>query len=222
MKRRTGFTLAEVIIVLGIVGIVAEMTIPSVLSDFQEKTALTQFQKSYTELSQAYISAAQENGTINNWATDQDMYNYMKPYLKIMEDCPKTTGCFPKVTYNGIKGTTVGLYFYNPSTYKLRLANGASILFKPSYEPMGTVYIDINGDKAPNAFGKDMFVFMLATKSGAPYITGYNLAWAGVNYCSLTLDSSGWIDGGTCSNWIIKNKNMDYLHRNLSAAEFNQ
>lgn len=64
------FTLAEVLITLGIIGVVAAMTIPVLMNYYQEQALLTQFNKAYSTISQAYVSAAQDNLTADHW-TDQ-------------------------------------------------------------------------------------------------------------------------------------------------------
>lgn len=51
MKR--AFTLAEVLITLGIIGVVAAMTLPSLVGNYKKKQAVTQLQKVYTVLNQA-------------------------------------------------------------------------------------------------------------------------------------------------------------------------
>ena len=45
---RNAFTLAEVLITLAIIGVVAAMTIPTLISDFQEKVTVTKLQKVYS------------------------------------------------------------------------------------------------------------------------------------------------------------------------------
>ena len=46
--RRAAFTLAEVLITLGIIGVVAAMTLPSLIAKYQEKVLVTQAKKSYS------------------------------------------------------------------------------------------------------------------------------------------------------------------------------
>lgn len=223
MKKRFGFTLAEVLITLSIIGLIAALTTPNLLNNTNEKELITQFQKTYSTLQQAYIMASQENGTADTWADAQTTYNYLKPYLNIIENCPKTYGCFPNIGYKTIKGTPyTSNNYYGSNYYKARLEDGTSLLFVPPWESLVVLYVDTNGDKAPNQWGEDLFAFLLTTKAEAPSITGYSSWWAGTNFCSKTKDATGWIDGGSCSTWIIKHGNMDYLHRDISASEWNQ
>ena len=57
MKKRSGFTLAEVLITLGIIGVVAAMTIPTLIQNTNSVRFATQFKKSISTLSQAALMA---------------------------------------------------------------------------------------------------------------------------------------------------------------------
>lgn len=54
-KNCAAFTLSEVLITLGIIGIVAAMTMPAVINDFQKKTAEARLKKFYSVMSQAVL-----------------------------------------------------------------------------------------------------------------------------------------------------------------------
>ena len=73
MKK--GFTLAEVLITIGIIGVVAALTLPPLIQDYREQATVTRVKKFYSVFSQAYAMAVQENGTIDNWGLkDTEMY----------------------------------------------------------------------------------------------------------------------------------------------------
>ena len=58
MKK--AFTLAEVLIVLGIVGVVAALTLPSLITNYKVKVLKTQFKKMDSTIRQALLSASDE------------------------------------------------------------------------------------------------------------------------------------------------------------------
>ena len=220
---RCAFTLAEVIIVLGILGIMAEMTIPTLISNVQEKVFLTHFQQTYTSLQQAYQMAAEQNGTADTWADADAMYTNLKPYLKMMQDCPFTCNtAYPADPKNLAGSYTSDWHTY----YHIMLVNGVTLKFTidAGYR---TVAIDLNGNKGPNRIGYDFFTFHLSNKNGAPFVSwpyysGNGSSWVEVdpyscNRTSLAVDSNS---GYGCSYWLIRNWNMDYLHRTLSNAEW--
>lgn len=63
------FTLAEVLIVLGIIGFVAEMTIPSLMNNIQDQQFKIGLKKAYSVYSQAYLKIASDNGGVYSYAT---------------------------------------------------------------------------------------------------------------------------------------------------------
>lgn len=95
--KNFGFTLAEVLITLLIIGVVAEITIPPLINDFQTNETVTSFTRIYSILDQAYKRAVQDNGTPDNWNLTADasgavnLLNIFAPYLKITKNC----GCPP-------------------------------------------------------------------------------------------------------------------------------
>lgn len=222
LRKIKAFTLAEVLITLGIIGVVASLTLPILISSYQESTYIQQFKKVYAELSQIYIRASQDSGgeTASSWDHPE---SFLKPYFKTTEVCEQTAGCFPNVNYKGIKGSSTGVIPYNAniSFYKYRLADGTSIGITAGAATKD-VTIDINGDQGPNQFGYDAFVLTLTDNNGAPYIDG-SANFYQLKDCSKTLATTNGAhsrDGGSCAHWIIKSWNMDYLHRDLSSSEW--
>ena len=61
MFRKKGFTLAEVLITLGIIGMIAEMTIPTLMNNVGNQVFKVGLKKSYSVLSQATVDVMNEN-----------------------------------------------------------------------------------------------------------------------------------------------------------------
>ena len=89
MKK--AFTLAEVLITLGIIGVVAALTIPTLVNNYRKKQFETGLKKEYSVLLQALDMYKQDNETpLKREDTDQSLAefkNKIKPYLKILVDC---------------------------------------------------------------------------------------------------------------------------------------
>lgn len=216
-QRYKAFTLSEVVITLGIIGVVVAMTIPALINNIQEQAYLNQFKKVYTEMSQAYIQAAQDNGIVTTWDSASQCYDYIKPYLAVAQDCPMSNGCFISGDiYKQLNGTLWGINLSNGNWYKLRLKNGCSILFSGVY--LGDLVVDINGEKKPNQFGMDVFYINLGQKNNSPVVTWGTRTSS--NYCKKNIVTGD--NGASCSYWILKHWNMDYLHRDISDEEWNQ
>lgn len=62
----TAFTLAEVLVTLGIIGVVASLTMPTLMENHKKKVLITQFKKTYSTISEAYTQAATELGYFPN------------------------------------------------------------------------------------------------------------------------------------------------------------
>ena len=66
-KRKVAFTLAEVLITLGIIGVVAAMTIPNVVANYKKKVVETRLLKIYSILNQAIVLSEADNGVCSTW-----------------------------------------------------------------------------------------------------------------------------------------------------------
>ena len=92
--RKSAFTLAEVLITLGIIGLVAAMTLPTLVNKYQQKQSIAQLQKVYSVLNQAFRRSEADNESSIYWDTSkgsQVFFNtYWRPYLNIIEECKGT------------------------------------------------------------------------------------------------------------------------------------
>lgn len=165
MKK--AFTLAEVLITLAIIGVVAAMTIPTLISKYQEKQIVTALKKAYSMLSQAYTVVVAENGVPLSWDLTGDdsttsaekLTDIFKQYLKIQKDCRSTgKGCFPDVAYKTPDGTGfVNLNNTNITSHlsKVMLNDGMSMYFQVPKNAdckntiCGTIAVDVNGFSGP-------------------------------------------------------------------------
>ena len=103
--RYCAFTLAEVLITLGIIGVVAALTMPSLIQNYQKKKAVTQLKAAYSILSQAFERAKADYGDMEYWGmeswkgqtTNSTAYvkdfieTYFLPYIKPLKNYGTTT-----------------------------------------------------------------------------------------------------------------------------------
>lgn len=92
-KTHFGFTLAEVLITLGIIGVVAAITIPTLNQRNFEKQTVSKLRETQSIISQAVRMAEQEYGDVDGWGlTGADsksaiiIADKLKPYLKLAAD----------------------------------------------------------------------------------------------------------------------------------------
>ena len=180
-KTLDSFTLAEILITLGIIGIIAAITIPMIINKSQEKISASGLKKAYTQLNQVYMQILKENGDsfVNVANNSDDLRDKFAPYYKAIKSCDDgTTGCF---TYSDVKFkwlNGVPTNFSSDSSFVS--ADGQAFNFylskadctgtrgTLSQKFCGEAYIDINGKKNPNQFGKDIFVFYILSNKIAP------------------------------------------------------
>lgn len=156
VKKRIAFTLAEILITLGIIGIVAAMTIPTLMANYQKEEYTIAGKKAYSEFNQALIKMASDNGCTGdlrctglvNWGGTQEAFgNEIVKYFKVIKNCesssggPTINGCFSqKVAYNydGTGGRTN--WYDNTSYYRFITADGMSFSFSIDSNNCGNDY----------------------------------------------------------------------------------
>ena len=217
--KKAAFTLAEVLITLGIIGVVAAMTMPSLIQNYQEKATVTKLKKCYSLVSQAYVSILNDEGGSDTLQAgdDLEMMEKFGKYLKYQKTCGRNKGCFPNVTYKSVTGNGYSKW-EDDTTDRSRaiLTDGTLIMFNKSamwgYEGndlYAQIYVDINGFKGPNQLGRDFFYFYINPEkivpAGAKALEEKNEDQKFTKNCIQQ-------NGYTCAAWVIYNENMDYLH----------
>ena len=167
MKR--AFTLAEVLITLGIIGVVAAITIPTVVAKYQKAQTVTVLKESYSILLQAMRLSQEENGSIDSWNTalsGHDFFHkYLANYLKWQNEYTSSQlkKEAPRYCLNG-RLYTGTLYTDNISSH-FTLLNGSMITSQIDGAGM-IIGIDVNGFSTPNKVGRDNFMFYLTPPYG--------------------------------------------------------
>ena len=191
--RRAAFTLAEVLITLGIIGIVAAMTIPAVFTNYRKTQVSTQLKAAQSILTQMMTMASVDYGDPVTWdfskvsdiefgqsLTSSDIVvplveKYFLPYLKNIQNNGYTTlGDAGYSIYKNPDGKPDSncLYSLAVSAYVIEFANGMTIFvtLNSSQTTMKytnvLLYIDINGKKGPNVFGRDTFLAQINSSTG--------------------------------------------------------
>lgn len=235
-KFMTAFTLAEVLITLGLIGIVAALTMPSLRAKHQEKQTITALKKVYSSLSNAYMLAVNEYGTADTWDLvgeysgegAMNVFNKLLPNLKTQKICGLEEGCFSN-KYMHLNGNdTAGNLNIGGYRANAILADGAAISITPWIadcslftdtdtslkNSCGEIYVDVNGLKGPNQLGVDTFQFAFTKNKIVPRGTAdaENLAGEENNKFSVSCKDRSTDAGYACAGWVIFNENMDYLH----------
>ncbi len=162
-----GFTLAEVLVTLGIIGVVSAMTVPTLMQNHQRKTYVTQLHKVYNEITQAALQYQTDKNAVSlkeaGLTSETALYDFFKNYFKIVQDCGDAqTPCFAD-TYKKISGTVSQ---YRCKNACVSIASGVSLGTYGHYGDaqssiVETIVVDTNGAKGPNLIGRDAFVLYL-------------------------------------------------------------
>lgn len=173
--KYNAFTLAEVLITLGIIGVVAAMTMPTVINNLQNKANINKLKREYSVIQQAFQRIAAENdadfknalSVCSDNSSDKEacLKNIFKAKLNVIQECDKNNGenlskCFvPQAEAKQLNGKPVSIgggYFNNDTTSGLVLNDGASLAFwldtvncnsylNPVKHRCGWVVVDVNG-----------------------------------------------------------------------------
>lgn len=211
MKEKFAFTLAEVLITLGIIGVVAAITIPSLITSYNKKITETRLAKFYSVFNQAIRLSVAENGDVDTWddywsaslsSTEEGhetvvegaFETYLKPYMQIAYQ--------KKIYYKGLNQT---LYFLpDGSAFAYRHWDTRDITFFPKDAEK---CIKMNKKVGTCSF---MFIFHPISESQdwkyhynkglEPYLYNWNgqesqlksSCAGGGYYCTALIKNNGW------------------------------
>ena len=204
LKFLKSFTLAETLIVMGIIGVVAALTLPNLNSSTGDKEKVAKLQKIYSNLQDAFGRAEAVYGPYDEWfindGNDSDKktkrtFERISEFMKYSKVCTIEDNCSFK-EFDSAHKDTGGMSV----KYGLILADGSTIGFYAD-----RILIDIDGfSKGPNSSCKDYFQIHYEDYSRSlthdTDLIKYNSMSDIYNHYSAP-----------CTAWVIVNGNMDYL-----------
>lgn len=215
-KSMNGFTLAEVLITLGIIGVVAAMTLPTVINNAKERETVAKVKKFYSTMTQALLMAIGKHGYVDEWGFCEQtnaqcvaqFVNNIKSELRVLRDCADDTNCVAQTGYKYLNGNSFSSYYGKDAAYYKMILNDGSYLWirhsnsttcqnsdSGTNNVCGVIWYDLNGAKEPNQLGIDIFVFFILKNRIIPHTN--NDCYAG---------GLGW----GCSRYILRYDNMKY------------
>ena len=189
---KAAFTLAEVLITLGIIGVVAAMTIPGLISKYQKSVIESTLKEDYSIFSQVNKLMVYNEAEFDMSAADgsyQAIYNWfaqnMLPYMQLSQICTNgQEGCWSDnlqtTMLNGNSFTDcktgygcgyhwLSFIMNNGTKVTMDIGNNNQLVNIFGIDSTAStclkIYIDVNGDKKPNRFGIDVFL-MTFTEDG--------------------------------------------------------
>lgn len=219
---KSAFTLAEVLITLVIIGVIAAITVPTLINNTNKQEYVSKLRKVHSTLVQATNLIIANEGTPRadkgGWATNsQDIYDLYRKKLHNTKECNyvltedgNIPGCFSQLKNGGRYYYLDGSDYWRPNaTDGLKsfiLADGTQVLIERNVLSNCNTYcvsfrVDVNGAKKPNILGRDLFQFVLTEKGLYP--SGYNAADK-ESVCSK--NNAGW----GCAARVLKENAMNY------------
>ena len=221
LQFNKAFTLAEVLITLVIIGVVAALAISPLINTYVESSTVAKVKKGLSILGQAKKLAELQNGSIEGWdfgegataETAAQFWNYLKPHISLAKDCGSGTACYQNNDMFYLNGTQNNYFSANQSYYyKFVLSDGSIMWFRTGganktgkcseanfglQNACAVFWYDVNGDKKPNTIGRDVFLYIMNTDGVYPANDGT---------CNKNNHGMG------CAGYIIQHNDMKYLH----------
>lgn len=235
LLKKAAFTLAEVLITLGIIGVVAALTLPSLIQNYHEKQRVTQLKKAYSVMQNAFLMAQEEYGEVTDWGLtitntgekdddgndildDSGTENVMNILMKYVEKSK-----IPQNSYIGYVESIDGRQAFWPWEVS---ADKYFYLKDGTMVTMGWISsLDCNGDyqgkkiacsdfwiafpkKSKMKIGVDVFNFIFTKEGFKP-----NSTTSGAKCNAFEAVGSADTNGRGCTAHALYNGNMDYLHK---------
>lgn len=208
--RRAAFTLAEVLITLGIIGVVAALTMPALIANYQKQVTVNGLKKAYSQLAQAVKLSEAQNGEVEYWdftlGSDVFMEKYIAPFLK---NIGKTSArdINTLINYKYLNGQTITESSADGINTSVRKLADGTIIFVDNWVSTEAssrgILVDINGYKRPNVLGKDLFSFKIDKKTSGLSVyscTRDECLEAALHMCNKEADKGGY----ACTSVIIQ------------------
>ncbi|MDD3013329.1 MAG: prepilin-type N-terminal cleavage/methylation domain-containing protein [Candidatus Gastranaerophilales bacterium] len=217
---KKGFTLAEVLITLLIIGVIASIVIPGIINNTNEAEYNVGVKKAYSDLSDAIKMIQVKNGgevNIGTSAASADPTLLRNDFCSVMS-CIKTdttANIFGPIIYKGYKGGSISFSAraFGLNAPSAAINNGFLIRFV-AYESCtnnygvnacGYIHVDVNGTKGPNMLGKDLYGFWVSRKNENGVYIILPLGTQGDTYTGLPGGCvAGSIDWGTSDGCTAK------------------
>jgi prepilin-type N-terminal cleavage/methylation domain-containing protein len=166
-KRRYGFTLAEILVVLGVLAIMATFTIPKVLNSIQTKQFNAVLKEDISTLQSITYAGVQDRGLSSNF------WNYYASRLNAVKQCDTNSnaqGCFVEASQGGTvqswnMGNGPGFVMHNGSNMVGYFSGGWQVWWGAGTY-VAPILIDANGIAGPNQLGQDQIFLTILYGTG--------------------------------------------------------
>ena len=198
IKKKVAFTLTEVLLAVLIVGIIAALVLPAVVTKYQDKAFESAFNREVHSLQDSIdsLAAVENQQSFYETTLAKTPETYMKKYLRVSKYCGASgKDCFGKF-YSEYSDHEKKTYTPSYDGNCAILKNGTSVCLNVNGGSIDML-IDVNGPKGPNVFGRDLRTYTHSVKG----ITGYDMSSNGIislNQTPIEDNDSDPCEGKTC------------------------
>jgi prepilin-type N-terminal cleavage/methylation domain-containing protein len=167
LKR--GFTLAETLLTLLIIGIISSIVIPEIIADTQQAELKIAWKKAYGIANQTWRLVLSENpntftGT-GGWggsfcgSPHDGRWDAFKAKFNKIKECNNSVGCWASNAENAVGYPGA----YLESTSKYGFVSNDGMYWKAAFYNIDNAHVavDVNGERGPNKWGIDMYEMLL-------------------------------------------------------------
>ena len=220
--KSKAFTLAETLITLSIIGVVAAITVPTLMSNMNKQTYVTGLKKAYNQLQNAIKMLP---------VVDPSCYPSVNNCLDLSID--DKFGDDEKMNLQNASVQTFAQVFKHHKIGSTKEECGRALpyhgacvitndgMIYSSYNNYGMTHlnVDINGTKGPNKIGRDIFTFVIENNklraAGDSYTIEYHsyTAPSTYEYCTteyVNNDTSKGFYDSYCTGKVLREGKMDY------------
>ena len=204
-KKSKAFSLAEVLLTMGIIGCVASMTLPALKLGIDSKVNIIGLRKFYTDFSNAtnilisehsdplYWGLRDNNAESADWVMDR--YREVLSIQRVCGAGDSTCFHFPIYSYNGSRQAITAAQYRSWSLRGFILNNGMTVFIDVNNGNF-SMFFDVNGFKNPNRLGVDVFAWAVNKEGSIVRYTDPSLGGSGndnpeYNY-AFEIMENGW------------------------------
>jgi len=190
---------------MGIIGVVAALTLPNLNSSTGDKEKVVKLKKIYSNLNDAYGRAVAVYGPYGTWFVDDGddnskiakrAFKRMSEFMKYSKECIVSDGCTERMMYD----TTTGA----KTDYGVVLADGTTVWIV-GFKGGMHILVDLDGLKGQNEYCIDRFEFDVDAYTGLKPRKSRDVP-KNPKYWSSSYDTLE-----SCADWVVTMNNMDYL-----------
>lgn len=233
-KKSLAFTLAEMLIVIAVIGVVAALTIPSLTNSTNSKDVVAKVRKVQANFEDAFGRMIAEYGETTEWSSfdTNTLGDRIVTSMKLTKNCKtqNSGNCFASnATYYTSNAEKKDNLYTSTDVYKFVMASGYAVGVSVDNatctkdvtnnnttapadlkQICGIAVVDINGNgKGKHKHGTDMFQFYITRHGFYPVGFDGDTVFKYVDNCTKSA-SNTLADSIACTAWVTNNGNLDY------------